>query len=106
MSKSISATVRIAAMTLMLATSAFVGSAFADNEDQNAVTTYGSVEGFGGFAGRVGNKIPYSNNTQSNTATANATGIGSVEGFGGFAGRVGNPVSPAVAGANEGQATH
>ncbi len=90
---------RGAAVALALTAAALIAPAYAGSDDQtasaNKATGYGSVEGYGGFAGRVGNPDP-ANPIVAAEPTARA-GAGSVEGYGGFAGRVGPPVNTNVA---------
>lgn len=67
------------ALASALALAAVAPSAFAAD--------IGSVEGFGGFAGRVGSQVTAPVTAQQPAAT----NLASVEGFGGLAGRVGSP---------------
>lgn len=70
------------ALASALALSALAPAAFAAEQ-----ATVGSVEGFGGLAGRVGSQVAAPATAQQPAATT----VASVEGFGGLAGRVGSP---------------
>lgn len=72
------------ALVSALAFSAAAPAAFAGDQ--------GSVEGYGGLSGRVGNQV--SSPAVSQNQQPAAAGLASVEGYGGFAGRVGTPVIP------------
>lgn len=84
---SIATLLRSAALTAALGVTSIALPAYAGNQPQNTSTSgIGNVEGYGGFAGRVGS----SDSHLQQTAEPRDLSTTRAEGYGGFAGRIGS----------------